>query len=71
MSNNNMVNFEIPKNCEICGKKMSHYIVLELSFKTGLYYKKGECPPDESQGCFFVGTDCARHELKKSKVGYK
>jgi hypothetical protein len=56
--------------CDICGRIVgdAYLRTLELSFKTNLYYKKGKCPPEESQGCFDVGIDCYRKELAKTRL---
>lgn len=49
-------------NCEKCGKKLNPKtaVTVELNFRTGEWYAPGACPPNESQGAFAVGPDCAR-----------
>ncbi len=48
--------------CEHCGQKLNPAKIawLELSFKTGRWYQPGDCPEDESQGCFTFGQACAK-----------
>lgn len=48
--------------CETCKREIdeSTAVWFELSFKTGKWYKPGECPADESQGGFAFGPDCAK-----------
>jgi hypothetical protein len=41
---------------------------LELSFKTGRWYQLGECPEDESQGCFPFGKACAKTVMAEQNV---
>jgi hypothetical protein len=54
------------KHCECCGRKLheGRMAWLEKSFKTNRWYEPGECPPDESQGCFPFGKACARNAMR-------
>ena len=51
--------------CIRCGKRLDHAksVLLELNMRTGLYCTGG-VPPDDSQGCFEFGADCAKAILK-------
>ena len=69
------MNTNKPKNplyCEKCGSYLNEdkAVWLELSCKTGRYNKlggEGYCalPPEESQGCFPFGPDCAKKVLSR------
>jgi len=52
--------------CERCGKPLDHSrsVWLELSFRSGRYAES--VPPEESQGFFEFGADCARAILKNN-----
>lgn len=52
--------------CEMCKRVLNPETAVwyELSFETGRWYLPEECPPEESQGLFSFGPDCA----KKVKV---
>ena len=54
------------KYCNCCGRKLNDAKTdwLELSFRTNVWYLPGECPQDESQGCFPFGKACARKTLR-------
>ena len=56
------------QHCEHCGKELHEHKTawLELSFRTGRWYALGECPADESQGCFPFGRACAKAVLAKA-----
>ena len=53
------------QRCQHCDKELHENRMewLELSFKTGRWYKPGSCPEDESQGCFPFGRACAKTVL--------
>lgn len=48
--------------CKCCGKilKNSGIVWMEMSWATGLLYKKGSVPDEYSQGCFPVGKYCSK-----------
>jgi len=54
-----------PDVCAHCGQPLRKDRIawLELSFKTGRWYQPGDCPEDESQGCFPLGRACAKTVL--------
>lgn len=49
-------------HCYKCERKLNPdtAVWFELSFLTSKWYRVGECPPGESQGCFPFGPDCAK-----------
>lgn len=52
--------------CEHCGRGLkdeTKTVWLELSFKTRRWYPAHQCPPEESNGHFPFGEDCARKIL--------
>jgi hypothetical protein len=53
--------------CTHCEKELNPktMVWLELSFKTGKWYKPGECPPEESQGSHPVGRKCSKTLLNR------
>jgi hypothetical protein len=61
---------ESPDYCECCGRELnkSKMVWLEKSFKTNRWYAPGECPPEESQGCFPFGAACGKKVLKTQKI---
>jgi hypothetical protein len=58
------------QHCERCGTYLhkGRMTWLELSFKTGRWYQLGECPEDESQGCFPFGKACAKTVMAEQNV---
>jgi hypothetical protein len=39
-----------------------------ISIKTGRWYRPGDCPEDESQGCFPFGVACADGVLARQSL---
>jgi hypothetical protein len=59
------------QRCECCGRELNKKRIayLELSFRTGKWYAPGECPENESQGCFPFGIACANNTLNQERDG--
>ena len=59
---------DILVHCERCGKFLvpTNRIVLELRLGTDSYYQPGILDPEDSQGCFVFGKDCAKRILEGS-----
>lgn len=56
--------------CAVCDKTvdLAKGVQLELSATSGHYFKPEEFPKDEeSQGIFWLGSDCAKKELRQTK----
>ena len=59
-----MVAVSFPNYCERCGVeiKPGREVWLELNSVTGTWHtpEDAQVPPEQSQGCFPFGADCAR-----------
>ena len=57
---------QILDHCERCGRFLdpTNRVCLELKLGTDEYYEPGILDPEDSQGCFVFGRDCAR-KVKK------
>jgi hypothetical protein len=53
------------RTCARCGKRhLGAFVWLELNTVTGTYHEPGTVPPEQSQGLFPFGGQCAKQAIK-------